>query len=108
MTATRTDRTRSLTLTSVPLDADAPWADRAHCLGIDADVMFPEPGEDPAEAKAVCAGCPVRDECLAHAQAAGERYGVWGGLTADERLRLAGFRRAARKRHHRRTLRTAS
>ena len=37
-------------------------------------------------AKAVCATCPVRAQCLDHAVSVGERYGVWGGLTADERL----------------------
>ena len=38
-----------------------------------------------AEAKAICAGCPARDACLAYALDAGEAYGVWGGLTEDER-----------------------
>lgn len=37
------------------------------------------------QAKAICATCPVRAECLAVAVAAGERHGVWGGLTSDER-----------------------
>ena len=37
-------------------------------------------------AKAVCESCPVRAECLDHAVSSGERYGVWGGLTSDERL----------------------
>lgn len=36
-------------------------------------------------AKTVCAACPVQSECLRHAVAVDERYGVWGGLTADER-----------------------
>jgi WhiB family transcriptional regulator, redox-sensing transcriptional regulator len=36
-------------------------------------------------AKAVCESCPVRAECLDHAVSSGERYGVWGGLTSDER-----------------------
>jgi WhiB family redox-sensing transcriptional regulator len=36
-------------------------------------------------AKMVCAACPVRNDCLDHAVASDERYGVWGGLTADER-----------------------
>ncbi|MFJ6381160.1 WhiB family transcriptional regulator [Kitasatospora sp. NPDC092039] len=39
-------------------------------------------------AKAVCAGCDVRVECRRHALAAREPYGVWGGLTADERRAL--------------------
>ena len=37
-------------------------------------------------AKAVCESCPARPECLDHAVSSGERYGVWGGLTSDERL----------------------
>jgi WhiB family transcriptional regulator, redox-sensing transcriptional regulator len=39
-------------------------------------------------AKQVCAGCPVRRECLEYAVAVDERYGVWGGLTHDERRHL--------------------
>ena len=39
-------------------------------------------------AKAVCRTCPVRAECAAHALAAREPYGVWGGFTEAERLRL--------------------
>jgi WhiB family redox-sensing transcriptional regulator len=37
-------------------------------------------------AKSVCASCPVCGECLDHAVNSGERHGVWGGLTSDERL----------------------
>jgi WhiB family redox-sensing transcriptional regulator len=39
-------------------------------------------------AKGVCRACPVRAECAAHALAAREPYGVWGGFTEAERLRL--------------------
>jgi WhiB family redox-sensing transcriptional regulator len=39
-------------------------------------------------AKAVCAACPVRDECLSYAVACDERYGIWGGLNQDERRNL--------------------
>jgi len=39
-------------------------------------------------AKAVCAACPVRRPCLAHALASQERYGVWGGLSERERAAL--------------------
>jgi WhiB family redox-sensing transcriptional regulator len=40
-------------------------------------------------AKAVCAGCTVRQECLEVALANNERLGVWGGLTPEERRKLA-------------------
>ena len=66
----------------------APWEQQANCLGMDPDLFFPERGEDPAPAKAVCAGCAVRKECLAMALAQRMTHGVWGGLTAAERKRL--------------------
>ena len=41
-----------------------------------------------AKAKAVCACCPVIAQCRAHALQVQEPYGVWGGLTEDERSQL--------------------
>jgi WhiB family redox-sensing transcriptional regulator len=38
-----------------------------------------------AAAKAVCATCPVLVRCREHALAAREPYGVWGGLSEEER-----------------------
>jgi WhiB family redox-sensing transcriptional regulator len=52
-------------------------------------------GGDPEPAKDVCARCAVREECRAWALANDELYGIWGGLSAVERLRLLGRRRAA-------------
>lgn len=40
-------------------------------------------------AKSVCAACPVQRRCLRQAIAVDERYGVWGGLTTDERRLVA-------------------
>lgn len=45
------------------------------------------------QAKVVCAGCSVRQECLDYALD-NEQIGVWGGLTGNERRRL---RRTARR-----------
>jgi WhiB family redox-sensing transcriptional regulator len=39
-----------------------------------------------ALAKAVCASCPVIQMCREHALAVQEPYGIWGGLSEDERL----------------------
>ena len=38
-----------------------------------------------AQAKAICAGCPVRRQCLAFALRTHQVHGVWGGLTEQER-----------------------
>jgi hypothetical protein len=45
-------------------------------------------------AKAVCRACPVRDDCLEYALTNAEPWGVWGGLSADER-RVERRRRTA-------------
>lgn len=39
-------------------------------------------------AKEVCASCPVIDACRQHALEVQEQYGVWGGLSEEERLVL--------------------
>jgi hypothetical protein len=36
----------------------------------------------------ICQGCAMRSECLDQALQQGERLGVWGGLTPDERAAL--------------------
>jgi len=61
------------------------WASRAECAGVDPELFFPERGEDTSVAKAICAVCPVIDECLTHAIANDETYGIWGGKSERER-----------------------
>jgi len=66
------------------------WRTRAACRSVDPEVFFPTAEVGPvydaqvAVAKAVCAGCPVRPECLAEALTR-IPYGIAGGLTAEER-----------------------
>lgn len=38
--------------------------------------------------KSVCNRCDVREECLEYAMENDERFGIWGGMTARERVRL--------------------
>ena len=63
------------------------WADRAACRGYDLSLFFSEAALNVQEAKAICRGCPVVDECLAETLRAEvtPRYGICGGLTPDER-----------------------
>jgi WhiB family redox-sensing transcriptional regulator len=46
-------------------------------------------------AAAICAGCPVRESCLAYALAAREEHGVWGGYSPEERAALLAQGEAA-------------
>lgn len=59
------------------------------------DLFFPDWGESTRDAKRVCYGCPVIQACLRYALAAGEEWGVWGGLSAPERRRLKKRHQAA-------------
>jgi hypothetical protein len=58
------------------------------CNTTDPDAFFPEVGEPTAPARAVCAGCPVRVECLTWALLNDERHGVWGATSPPQRTRL--------------------
>jgi len=66
---------------------------------MDSELFHPHDGENAkAEAaRAVCAGCPVRNECLDDAVTANVQYGVWGGTTPRERRRIRRQRALARK-----------
>lgn len=74
-------------------DADLwDWQLLAACRGEDPDVFFHPEGERGAaraariaHAKAICTACPVRAACAAHALAVREPYGIWGGLSEEER-----------------------
>lgn len=73
------------------------WQARGNCVGVGPDLFFPERGEATEEAKAVCAGCTVRDQCLAYALDTRQEHGVWGGLSGQERLALRRERHLARQ-----------
>ena len=64
------------------------WQRYANCLGVDPDLFFPERGASTREAKEVCRGCVVRQECLDYALAHGEKFGIWGGMSERERRRV--------------------
>jgi len=73
------------------------WQLSARCRGEDPDVFFHPEGERGGErrrrqrrAKALCAECPVRRQCLRHAMKLPEAYGVWGGTSEDERAQQTG------------------
>jgi WhiB family redox-sensing transcriptional regulator len=74
------------------------WREQAACLHEDPELFFPIGSTGPAleqaeRAKAVCRRCPVIEECLEFALRTGQDFGIWGGLTADERRVLKRRRR---------------
>lgn len=76
-------------------EGDWDWQLHGACRGVDTSVFFhPDNERGPSrlrrekQAKAVCARCPVIDDCLRWALAAREPYGVWGGLSVEEREAL--------------------
>jgi WhiB family redox-sensing transcriptional regulator len=75
-----------------PEQTDEGWWLRAECRGLTTtqrdDLFFPACGDATAPAKAICAMCPVRAECLDYALTNGERFGIWGGLSERERRRI--------------------
>jgi WhiB family redox-sensing transcriptional regulator len=80
------------------------WRAAAACLAADPELFFPIAEGSAADrqtstALLVCAGCSVRQQCLDFAMGTGEAYGIWGGTTADERIRAR--RRVTRRRRER-------
>ena len=76
------------------------WRRLAACRQVDSDLFFPvgstgDAAQEIERAKAVCAGCPVRQPCLAFAIATNQEFGVWGGCDERERPALRRKWRAA-------------
>lgn len=79
-------------LAQVPIDAQWYWQDHGACRDYDSTLFFHPQNERGSArmkrdraAKLVCAACPVRLECADYAVRAREPYGVWGGLSEEER-----------------------
>lgn len=71
--------------------AEPGWRSRSACRGLPSDMFVSAELMTRAEevtAKAVCAGCAVIDDCLSYSIVNAVRFGVWGGLTGDERRPL--------------------
>lgn len=79
------------------IEADAPAVlpglSAPACRDADPALFFPAYGVPLSHAqitaaKELCAGCPVREECLAMAVRSDEGDGIWGGTTPLERRRM--------------------
>ncbi|MFZ0493506.1 MAG: WhiB family transcriptional regulator [Acidimicrobiia bacterium] len=66
-------------------DVAGNWRHEAACIGMDPNIFFPAEGVPDRRARATCAGCVVRDECLAYALTMRMDAGVWGGTSGTQR-----------------------
>lgn len=81
----------------IPLLSNWAWQERAACRGMKSSVFFSPPGERGRErkereerARRICGRCEVAEACAAMALDHKERFGVWGGLSAEERRAILG------------------
>jgi WhiB family transcriptional regulator, redox-sensing transcriptional regulator len=84
------------------------WRSAGACLTADPDLFFPVSpaglaAGQIARAKAICAGCEVRRECLEFALAHEPAHGIWGGTTPEDRQRDRRRKRRAAATAGRRT-----
>ena len=73
------------------------WREEAGCRGVNTSVFYvheSDPNASELPAKAICWRCPVKDICLEYALLH-EDHGIFGGLNAKERRRMAGLGRAS-------------
>jgi WhiB family redox-sensing transcriptional regulator len=84
-----------------PVANEWDWQLQGSCQGLNSSVFFHPDGERGSarsrragRAKAICLRCPVLEQCRRHALSAREPYGVWGGLTEEERRDLWTSQRA--------------
>ncbi len=78
------------------------WWESAACRGLPTAMFFhphqergPDRRRRENNAIAVCRRCPVITACRTHAEWMAEPYGIWGGLTEEERLRAPRRNRSA-------------
>ena len=72
------------------IDDPTAFMARALCPQTDPMIFYPEDTASGAiyQAKRVCAACEVTVECLQYALDNREQYGVWGGMSTNERRAL--------------------
>lgn len=82
-----------------PVASDWEWQFDGACRELPSEMFFHPDGERGPRrrnrentAKAICATCPVIEACRKHALAIQEPYGIWGGLSEDDRVAIINSR----------------
>ena len=75
-----------------PLLDNYEWQFQGACRSHDPELFFHPDGERGSNranreraAKAICATCPVIEQCASHALSAREPFGIWGGMSEEDR-----------------------
>ena len=82
--------------------ADYSWRRNASCKDTDPELFFPIGTTGQAlvqisEAKVVCDECAVRGKCLDFALETNQDWGIWGGMSEEERRDIRRRRAAERR-----------
>lgn len=69
---------------------DTKWQDRGLCAPIQAnfDPWFSDDSDEQMVARSICMSCPARADCIVHALVNDFEYGIFGGLSPEERKPL--------------------
>ncbi len=67
---------------------DVEWQLKGLCRDYDPEPWFSTKVNEQRIAKKICLGCPVILQCREWALDKHEFFGVWGGMTSDERFDL--------------------
>lgn len=76
------------TVFEVTLDLDG-----GLCAQVDPELFFPDSLSTINKAKRICGQCHLKDPCLKFALEHDEHFGIWGGVTAAEREKMARGRK---------------
>lgn len=78
-------------------EGDVSWMERGACRDpkVPTSLFFPQRGAHHVvnKAKAICAGCEVRTDCLDYALRTNQRVGIWGGVAGHELRQLSSQHR---------------
>ena len=94
------DPTSLFKRTILPVMDHWDWQQQGSCTNMPSETFFhpdAERGEArrlrDMKAKAICASCPVLLICREFAIVSEEPYGVWGGLSPEDRLEILNLKR---------------
>ena len=88
-------RTSNVKQSLLPVHDSWEWQYQGACKNMDTEIFFLDHGtrahkkkQQEQRAISVCKKCPVISQCLEHALKVPEYYGVWGGMTAEQRMSI--------------------